>query len=187
MTITEIIAAIFTLVGVFLSGRQLRVNWLFGIIGAAIYAFIFYESLLFAEAILQVSYAVLGAIGWKSWKADTEEFEIFHINWRIGLLAVIITLVFSIISGRLLDIFSTSDVPYIDASLAISGLVCTWLLAKKVLENWLIWIVIDILSSCLYIYKHLYATAGLYFILAILAVFGYQQWKKQESNAFVLQ
>jgi len=186
MSIIEIIAAILTLVGVFLSGRQLRVNWLFGIAGAAIYTFIFYKSVLFAEAALQVWYVVLGVMGWINWSSQNEDFEIYHLNWRITTISTITTVVFSIVSGRLLDVFSTSDVPYIDASLAISGLVCTWFLAKKILENWLIWIVIDLLSTCLYIYKHLYATAGLYFILAILAAYGYQQWKKQKAVAFEL-
>ena len=186
MTTIEIIAATLTLVGVFLSGRQLRVNWLFGIAGAAVYTFIFYESVLFAEAALQAWYVVLGAMGWINWSSQNEDFEIYHLNWRIATISAIITIVLSIVSGRLLDVFSSSDVPYLDASLAISGLVCTWFLTKKILENWLIWIVIDLLSACLYIYKNLYATAGLYFILAILAAYGYQQWKKQKTAAFEL-
>ena len=186
MTIIEIIAAFLTLIGVFLSGRQLRVNWLFGIAGAAIYTFIFYKSVLFAEAALQVWYIVLGAIGWINWSSQNEDFEIYHLNWRIATISAIITIVLSVGSGRLLDVFSSSDVPYLDASLAISGLVCTWFLTKRILENWLIWIVIDLLSACLYIYKNLYASAGLYFILAILAAYGYQQWKKQKAGAFEL-
>jgi len=187
MSTIEKIAAIITLIGVFLSGRQLRVNWIFGILGAAIYTYVFYKSVLFAEAILQAWYVVLGMIGWINWSSQNEDFEIYHLNWRIITISAIITIVLSIVSGRLLDVFSTSDVPYIDASLAISGLVCTWFLAKKILENWLIWIVIDLLSACLYIYKKLYATAGLYFILAILAAYGYQQWKKQKTDAFELR
>jgi nicotinamide mononucleotide transporter len=186
MTIIEIIAAMLTLVGVFLSGRQLRVNWLFGIAGAALYTFIFYQSVLFAEAALQAWYVVLGVIGWKNWSPDSEEFEINRINWSLALIGAMVTILFSLISGRLLDVFSPSDVPYLDASLAISGLVCTWFLTRKILENWLIWIVIDLLSACLYIYKNLYATAGLYLILAVLAAYGYQQWKKQKAAAFEL-
>jgi nicotinamide mononucleotide transporter len=187
MTTIEIIAAMLTLFGVFLSGRQLRANWLFGIAGAAIYTFIFYQSVLFAEAALQAWYVVLGVIGWKNWSPNSEEFEINRINWRVALIGAMVTVLFSVISGRLLDVFSPSDVPYLDASLAISGLVCTWFLTKKILENWLIWIVIDLLSACLYIYKNLYATAGLYFILAVLAAYGYQQWKKQKAAAFELR
>jgi nicotinamide mononucleotide transporter len=186
MSTIEILAAIITLFGVFLSGRQLRVNWLFGIVGAAIYTYIFYKSILFAEAILQAWYVVLGIIGWKNWTTENEEFEILHLNAKTALICGITVLFLSLVSGRILDAFSTSDVPYLDATLAISGLVCTWLLAKKILENWLIWIVIDTVSGCLYIYKQLYATAALYFILAILAAYGYKQWKKQKEDVFEL-
>ncbi|MCH7658497.1 MAG: nicotinamide mononucleotide transporter, partial [Bacteroidetes bacterium] len=71
-----------------------------------------------------------------------------------------------------------SDLPYWDAFTTAASIVATWMLARKIIEHWIVWIIIDSVSFCLYIYKELYVTVVLFLIYTTLAFFGYYEWKK---------
>ena len=176
----ELVASIIALAGVYFTARTKVIGWPLGIVGAFMYLILCYQSMLYAESVLQGLYVVMGVYGWIKWSANkvTDYITITRMPIKAWIISLTVWIVFSLICGYLLDSFSQTDVPYADASLAVAGVVVTWQLAKKYLENWLNWIVIDLLSSCLFFYKQLYFASALYFILAALAVYGYLKWKK---------
>ena len=80
-----------------------------------------------------------------------------------------------------LDNYTDSNVPWGDAFTTAGSIVATWMLARKILEHWLLWIIVDTVAAALYLYKHMYPTFFLYMVFTIIAVVGFYQWKKQMS------
>lgn len=182
---TELAAAVITLAGVFFTARARIIGWVFGIAGSALYVLVCYNYQLYAETVLQLFYVVMGFYGWWKWMQKGDEriaLSISRMPVRVAVFSALVILAGTLITGRLLDMYSDTDVPYPDAAMGMAGLVITWQMARKYLQNWLWWIVADVLNSFLFVYKTLYATAVLYIILAILAAYGYIKWKK-ELNA----
>jgi len=95
----------------------------------------------------------------------------------MGVLMVVVLFLFFFITWILIT-FTNSDLPYWDSFTTSLSFVATWMLARKILENWLIWIIVDAVSVGIYVYKDLYPTAGLFLFLTILAFVGYTKWKK---------
>ncbi|MBP3354581.1 MAG: nicotinamide mononucleotide transporter [Bacteroidales bacterium] len=162
--------------------------WIVSIIMPAIYLFIFYDAGLYADFGINIYYLVIALYGWLSWqygfkligKKETviKELPITRmpkINW-FGV--VIVYLILQLFISWLLIEYTNSTVPWIDSFTTALSIVAMWMLARKYVEQWLVWIVVDIVSAGLYIYKELYFTAGLYLLYAIIAIFGYYKWHK---------
>ncbi len=178
--IAEAFAAIIGLMGVWLTIKQRPLGWFLGTLGSALYVLIFFHARFYAESVLQLFYVGMGLYGWLRWRGDDQ--QPFHISrlkalhWFLFATALT-ALTFGI--GTLLDRFSNTDVPYMDAFLASSGLLITLLMAGKYLENWILWVLIDLLSSGWYWHRELHFTAVLYLAFAILAIQGNIRWLKQ--------
>lgn len=174
------LAAIITLVGVFLTARGALAGWIAGIAGAALYVYIFYSSQLFAESVLQVFYVILGFFGFLKWlggKAPDSSGPVIHLPKPAALFSLACIILGTALCGFMLSLYSSTDVPYADAGLAVAGLVITWQMARRYLQNWVWWVVVDLLSAALFAYKQLYITSILYVCLAIIALSGYFRWK----------
>lgn len=111
-------------------------------------------------------------------KNDKSEMPIARLNRRLFIKLILLILVLTIASGYFLNNYADSSLPYLDAFTTSASIIATWMLARKMLENWLFWIVIDMISMFMYIYKELYATATLFLIYSVIAYFGYLKWKK---------
>jgi nicotinamide mononucleotide transporter len=187
----ESIAFIISVLGVWLTIKEKTINWPIGIIACLLYTFIFFKEILYADASLQVVYIILGIYGWYEWLHGGEKNEPLKITSASGrtlLILALITLPSGLVLGKILSCYTTSNVPYLDALLTAFSLAATWLAAKKLLENWLLWVFTDLGYVILYIVKHLYLTSVLYFIFTILAIYGHFAWKKlQAQNSSVLQ
>jgi nicotinamide mononucleotide transporter len=180
MNAFETIAALTALAGVYLTTRKLSLGWFLGLLGAVLYAWLFFEHKLYAEGSLQIVYALLGLRGWLLWKnqANANETPIQRLsrtNFMIGLVA---TAVLTVLVGIVLQRYSDSDVPWLDAFLAAAGLTITFWMMQRYLENWLFWIGIDLLSAMLYFNRGLHVSGVLYLIFMLTAVYGYLHWKK---------
>lgn len=182
---TEMLAAAVALIGVWLTSRKHLHGWTLGFIGSVIYTAIFFVSGLYAESVLQIFYAFMGIYGWLKWKNETTETEISvkHIPLKTIVSSAFITVALSFVAGGFLDRFSDSTVPYLDASLAAAGLVITLLMAQRFVENWLAWIVVDLVSASLYFYRELHITAVVYLFFTAMAVYGYLHWKRELRTA----
>ncbi len=178
----ELIAFSFAIAGVFLTARSHVAGWILGIIGAAFYVPVFYLSRLYAETGLQLFYMVMGAFGFYNWirLGKMEESKtISNITLKQIISLIVLFIIGSFTLAKILQNFSNTDVPYFDACMGISGLLITWMMARKYIENWICWVIVDLANAGLFIYKSLYLTAFLYIIMAVIALYGLKTWRKE--------
>jgi nicotinamide mononucleotide transporter len=181
MSLLELFAAAIGAVSVWLSVRQNIWSWPTAIVNVVLYTIVFYEAKLYADMGLQVVYAVLSIYGWYEWLyggAGRTELRVTRTSPRLGVLLALIALGGSAVLGTLLRHATDAALPFMDSFLSSSSLVAQWMMTKKKLENWLVWILVDVLYVGMFIFKGLYLTAGLYAIFLGLAVKGYIDWRR---------
>jgi nicotinamide mononucleotide transporter len=158
----------------------------------AIYLIIYYDAGLYADFGINIYYLIIAIYGWAAWRygfsigrgSEGRELPISHTPARRWLpLAAITGVVFAVIAWVLVNL-TDSTVPYADAFTTALSVVGMWMLARKYIEQWWVWLVVDVASVALYIYKDLYFTAALYALYAVVAVFGYRKWKKLMSEQY---
>ncbi|MFN8207142.1 MAG: nicotinamide riboside transporter PnuC [Bacteroidales bacterium] len=176
----EIAGTVTSLLYIFFSIRQSLWVWPFSIASSLIYMLVFGKASIYANMALQAYFLIMSIYGWYYWLRGGpvgSGLKVRSINRKM--------LTGCLLSGSLLFIMlfyflkqTNSPVPLGDSFTAALSILGTWLLARKVLENWLIWIVVDLVSAIMYAGQHLWPTAGLYSVFVILAITGYMQWKK---------
>lgn len=186
MSAVELTAATLALACVVLAMRVNPLSWIAAFVSAALYASVFFDSRLYTEAAFQIVVMGLSISGFRKWsqgaKEQGGERGVLPIS-RLGVryhaaIALSCALVGSAVGG-LLAVYSDSDVPYLDANITVFSVVATFLGTRKILENWLYWLVIDIVSSGVYIFKGLWITAVLYGVYVVLAWLGYTEWRER--------
>jgi nicotinamide mononucleotide transporter len=182
----EVFAVITGLIYVLYTIKENKLLWLYGIISSVLYCWIFYRSGIYAYTILYIYYVFIGFYGWYKWSekpADSLDslggLQVHKATkgylWGCIALTGILTIPIFVILKRYTD----SDMALADALLTSGGMVATWMLTQKLIEQWLFWIVIDLLSFSVMIYKELYPSAILFIVYTLLAVKGYLEWKKE--------
>ena len=178
----EIVGAILSLIYLYLSIKQKVSLWFYGIVSSLFYIVVFLQSKLYADMSLQFYYVIISIYGWINWKngkiESGEELPATRITKKYILISIIATGVIYLIYYIILAKFTDSTIPKSDALVGSLSIIGTWMLAKKFIENWLVWIAADALCVGLYIYKGLYPTVILFVIYTVMAWVGYQQWKK---------
>ncbi len=188
----ELLGVITGIIYLWLEYRASIHLWIAGIIMPTIYIFIYYEAGLYADFGINIYYLVIALYGWLAWKTgftlfgkkDTFSGELPisrtpHTAWAGIAAAYIITQLF--IAWLLINC-TDSTVPWADSFTTALSIVGMWMLARKYIEQWWVWCIVDAASSALYIYKGLYLTAILYAVYAIIAIFGYYKWKILMQN-----
>ncbi len=181
----ELIAAALGFLAISLQIKQNIWYWLVSIVMVSMYIYVYIDSKLYADMSLQVYYLVVSFYGWYYWqsggqkkKKDRQEAPVIRAGTRLRLILLGISIVLFFLIAWILIRFTDSDVPWWDAFTTALSFVATWMLARKYIENWLVWIVVDATSVGIYIYKGLYPTTVLFAALTILAVVGYYAWLK---------
>jgi nicotinamide mononucleotide transporter len=177
----ELVAASVGVVSVWLSVRQRIWSWPTAIVNVVLYAVVFFEAKLYADMGLQVVYAVLSVYGWYEWLhggANRTELHVSRTTPRLGLGLATIALVGSLVLGTLLRQATDAALPFMDSFLSSTSLVAQWMMTRKKLENWLVWIFVDVLYVGMFVFKGLFLTAGLYAVFLVLAVKGYVDWRR---------
>ncbi|MFC2113794.1 nicotinamide riboside transporter PnuC [Bacteroidota bacterium] len=177
----EFIAVIFGIAGVWLTARQIIWCWPVAIVNVVLSAYIFYESKLYQDGILQLFYLGMAFYGWHNWRyggTDKTELKVSRISSKSGFILILSAFSLIYLCGYLFKHYTDAALPYWDATTTVWGVIATVLMAKKIIENWAIWILIDLLNSAIYFYKGLYGFVFLYFVFTILAVFGMIEWMK---------
>lgn len=181
----EVIGAVLGLFYVVLSIRQNISLWLIGILTSAFYIIVFYKSKLYANMSLQFYYLIMSIYGWYIWKKsennhqDTGKiFPVRNISHKIFIWCFITGLTLLILLFRILEHYTDSPFPACDSFTTMLSIIATWMLTRKYIENWLLWIISDAVSVGLYFYMKLYPTTLLFFIYTVMAVFGFIEWKK---------
>jgi len=167
---------------VWLAAKNNIFNWPIAIVSVLIYIIIFYESKLYADMGLQVYFLVMNGYGWYYWTKNSKTSQISTpvstITTREIALSIAAVIFFTLILGSLLHQNTDAAFPFIDSFCTACSLVAQIFLARKVLQNWLIWIFVDIIYVGVYVSKDLYATAIMYALYVYIAWMGYSEWKK---------
>ena len=176
----ELFAVIFGLIAVYLNTREIIWGWPIGIVGVVLSGILFYEVRLYSDLILHVIYVVLGFYGWYEWLYGGREdsaLQVTTLTPRTLLLLVALGGIGTVAIGYLFDRYTDANLAYWDAFTTSFSLVGQYMLAKKKLENWILWIVVDAVAAGIYVYKELYLLALLYFLYLGLATYGYYRWR----------
>lgn len=185
----EIFGAITGGLYIYLSIKENILLWLVGIISCTVYVVVFYDSKFYADMSLQVYYVIISIYGWYNWarkkKITDKEFKVLKIPKRHLIIYAVATFLLFVAIGYSLDKFTDSPLPYGDSLTTSLGIVATYMLTKKYIEQWVIWIIVDFIAAGMYFYKELFPTAILYVIFAIMAIVGYKEWKKSMLNEHV--
>ena len=184
----EITAVFLAILYLVLAVKQNILCWICGIISSILYFFIMRSAGLYMEAYLQIFYVFMGLYGWSQWQKAPKNNVNFEVNtWSQSqhFIALSIILILSFLSGTLLRNFTDAALPFMDALVAWGAVVATYMVAKKLLENWIYWLVIDSISILLFISRDLWLTAFLFCIYIVIIIFGYRLWSKtlNENNA----
>ncbi len=187
MTPIEIAATGFGLACVYLYIRENIWCWPTGIAMVVLYAYIFYEVRLYSDMALQVVYIFVQIYGWHYWLRgrDDSDVPITRLDRRQWGLVVAVTGLGAVLLGSFMFHLTDADLPFWDAATTAMSLMAQFLIGRKKLENWLLWITVDVLSVGIYLYKALYLTAGLYAVFLVMAGIGYLTWRRhyRESAA----
>lgn len=165
--------------------RQNPWCWACAIVSAGLYLAIFARAGLVMQALLQVFYVAMSIYGWRAWGAAGSTHALPVTTWtpRQHLVACAAIAVASVLNAALIARETGSAwVPYVDAVIAWGSVLTTWMVARKILENWLYWFVLDLAAAGLYWTQGLYATAVLFVVYAVLALRGYQEWSRDASR-----
>ena len=189
MSLLEVTAVVFAMAYLLLAVRENVLCWLFAFLSTAIYTVLFWDVSLLMESALNVYYMVMAVYGWYQWtRGGTNGDELPHAlavrsmsgSQHVWVIAAIVVL--SAVSGYLLGEHSTAAWPYVDSFTTWASVITTYLVARKYLQNWLYWIVIDAVSVPLYIDRGLNLTALLFVAYVVIAVVGYFKWRDHFRN-----
>ena len=181
MTWTEAAAAAITLISVYLSARQNIWSWPTAIVGVGIYVVVFWQSKLYADMGLQFVYIALSFYGWYEWLYGGANRSTLRVSsgWRKSYpVAIVITIAFALALGTFLRRSTDAALPYADSTLTSFSLMAQWMMTRKYLENWLLWIAVDVFYIAMFCYKHLYLTALLYAVFIGVCTMGYLEWRR---------
>jgi nicotinamide mononucleotide transporter len=177
----ELIAVILGIANVGLLVRRSIWNYPFGMAMVALYFVIFREARLYGEAGLQVFFFVVQGWGWWLWARAgglAETVAVTWMDWRARLAALALVAISAVGIGWAMARFTDAAMPYADAAIAGGSVVAQVLLAMRRVENWALWIAVDVLSIGVYLMRGLNLTAGLYVVFLVLAAAGLREWAK---------
>lgn len=177
----EACAVVFGIVSVWLSVKENIWSWPTAIVNVSLYFVIFFRQRLYADMGLQVFYAAISAYGWYHWlyggtqhtllrvsRTPKAHWAILPLLWIGGTLGL----------GTILRQHTNAALPYMDSALTTGSLIAQWMMTRKYLENWVIWVVLDVVYVAVFINRGLRLTAFLYAVFLVLAARGYVEWKR---------
>ncbi|MEM8661771.1 MAG: nicotinamide riboside transporter PnuC [Pseudomonadota bacterium] len=175
----EVIALCLGIINVGLLMRRSIWNYPFGIAMVSLYAFIFYEARLYSDMLLQGFFFAIQIYGWWYWAQNLQENGHIHVrrlHWSGYPGFALAALIGVMVLGTFMSRFTDADLAYWDATTTVLSVIATMLLARRYLENWIVWIIVDVLAIGIYYAKGLYPTAVLYLIFLAMASGGLVMW-----------
>lgn len=177
----ELLGSVLGFIYIFLSIRQHIFTWPVGLITSALYVYVFLDSKFYADMLLQVYYVGVSIYGWYYWlkgnPGPEKELQVSKMPRGLYLPVIGIAALLFLLFLFGLKYYTDSPVPFGDSLTTALSVVATWMLARKYLEHWLIWIFVDSFSAILYGLKDLWPTVILFLIYTGMAVVGYRKWK----------
>ena len=192
MSHLEIAAFILNVLGVWLTSKQYRMCWLVNIIAVILYMILFYQVHLFADAALQGVFVIMQIYGWYSWSKASADRPLLagYMHKPMMVKSIAVGAAGGLFLGLLFSVYTKASLPWLDSMLASFSLVASYWAAKKYIESWAMWCILDAIYVLMYLYKSLNLTAFLYFLFILLALNGWrmwkQQWKAEQQNTVTL-
>ena len=177
----EIAAFFLGIANITLLVRRSVWNYTFGIVMVSLYAWVFYGAKLYSDALLQIFFFVVQCYGWAHWltRRDTQGLVIVErISARAAVASALAAVAGTAALGGVMATYTDASFPFWDASVAVLSVIAQIMLARRLLENWLVWVAVDITAIGLYWTKGLYPTAVLYLMFLIIASIGYFNWRR---------
>lgn len=176
----ELVAVLFGIVSVYLSTRENIWSWPTALVNVSLFFALFYRSGLYSDTGLQVVYFVLSIYGWYEWLyggANRTAISVSRTTRKTWMVLCAIGVVAWAVLGSVTSRLPGTALPYVDAATTTVSLLAQWMMTRKLLENWAIWIAVDVVYIGMFIFKGLYLTAFNYGIYLALALLGYITWK----------
>ncbi|MBK6413561.1 nicotinamide riboside transporter PnuC [Sphingopyxis sp.] len=187
MTQIEWLAAALVLINVALVALRSVWNYPFALVAVSLYAVVFYDARLYSDMVLQGFFLALNLYGWASWMRAREDSGI-PVGWmtdRMRRQWVIITILAWIGWSFAMDRYTDAVAPWIDGAIAMLSITAQWLLARRRVESWYLWIVVDLIAIPLFAWRGLYATSAVYVVLLGLSIDGLIQWRRAAATGRV--
>jgi len=175
----ELIAVLLSVVYLALIMRHNRLGWYAALGSTSIFIWLFWDASLLMESALNVYYLLMAVYGWWAWRGGLAyqplPIQRLPLVWHVGIIALV--LILTAASGYWLSQYTYAALPYLDSFTTWGAVVTTWLVARKVLENWYYWLVIDSAALYLYVQRDLYLTALLMVVYLVMIVVGWLKWR----------
>lgn len=181
MSWLEPVAVAFGLVSVWLAAREHIVSWPTAIVNVAIFFVLFWKARLYADAALQLFYLTLSVYGWWAWLrggVQRSTLRVSNAGRNVWLVGLPLSLASGLGLGAFLQRHTDSPVPYLDALLTSTSLLAQWMMTRKLLENWIVWLVADVIYVPMFISRGLPWTSVQYAVFLVLAWIGYTGWRQ---------
>lgn len=178
----ELIATVLALAYVVLALRQSLWCWPAALLSTILFTHVMWQSALLSDALLQLYYAAMALYGWWRWRqlkrcSAAERGPVYEWRWQRHALLISLTALAGLGLGAFMANYTQADFAYIDAQTTMFSVMATWLVARKLVSNWLYWVVIDAVSIYVYAQKHLYFLTGLFMLYTVIAIVGYFIWR----------
>ncbi|HWI86867.1 MAG TPA: nicotinamide riboside transporter PnuC [Sphingomonas sp.] len=180
----EAIGTLLGLANILLLIRRSIWNFPFGLLMVALYADIFFTAKLYSDALLQLFFFAIQLYGWWAWwrsGGGTNKVEVERLTWPARIAWVVVIGITSFAWGAIMRSYTDAAFPWIDAAVAMASIAAQLLLARRRIENWILWIAVDMVAIGLYLAKGLMLTAGLYVIFLILSALGLREWMRSAA------
>jgi len=181
-SVAEALAAVLGLAYLLLAVRRNLLCWLCAFVGTAIYLVLFAQGALYMQALLQVFYLVMAVYGYIDWrKGRTAQSGVLIRTWTLKqhALAVGGVCAATLASGYVLATYTDAVAPYVDSFVTWGSVITTWMVARRMLENWLYWLVVDAVAAYLYFTQGLLATTLLFVVYLGIVVHGFFVWRRE--------
>ena len=187
----ELIGAASGLLCVWLIIRENIWNWPVGLAYALVSLLVFYKARLYSDLVLHVFYVFMNGYGWYYWlrgagaRGSEGRLVVARLSMRSASLLVVATVIGIIAMGWLFDYYTDADLAYWDSTTTVMSFAAMWMAAHKYIENWIVWLVIDVLATGIYIFKGIWPYAVLYGLYIPMAVWGWMAWLRSMSSSMV--
>jgi nicotinamide mononucleotide transporter len=177
-SILETVAVIFSLLYVYLAAHQNNLCWLAAVISVSLYIYICFNAKLYAETVLQVFYFLMAIYGFYSWKKNNSQLQISTWPIKKHLFIIFSGTILTFFLGFIFSNYTDAEMPLVDSFTTVFSVFATYMVVKKILSNWLYFIIIDIISTYLYFSRDLHLTSLLFLLYTFIAVAGFIKWNR---------
>ena len=183
-SVIECIAVFFSILYVILAAKENIWCWGAAAISVSLYIYICFFAQLYPETGLQVFYLIMAFYGYYNWNKKEQSLQIIEWNISKHFAVLILGAILTFLMGFFFATYTNAKMPIVDSFTTVFSVFATYMIAKKILSNWLYWIVIDVVSVYLYFSRDLHLTSLLFMAYTIIAIFGYFSWiKKMKIDA----